>query len=213
MDKLTTKEERDIIVQAGLEAIPYVGGSLSTLYFGRKQELRFKRIEEFYKKVAHDLNQISEKVSISGFDQQKLADLIETINDNVEKEIIDEKIDYFKNIFIRTIQEKEFNYDRRKMFVRCLGDLDEPEIYILKEFQKIPIGQTLTVKNEEISNDQRFETIASLEKLKSYGLTSSHLSATIRPNIDWSEITQYKLTEIGKEFIEFCLKGGLHAVT
>jgi hypothetical protein len=64
----------------------------------------------------------------------------------------------------------------------------------------------LTVKNEGISNIEKFEIIASFEQLKAFGLLSSHLSGTIRPNIDWSEITQYKLTDLGKEFIEFCLK-------
>lgn len=126
IDKLTSTEQRDIYIQAGLEAIPYIGGSISTLYFGRKQELRFRRIEEFYRRIAAEFK--GEALNLSNIDQQKLVALIETIHDNVEKEINDEKIDYFKNCFINTICEYEFQYEKRKFFVKCLGDLEGGEV-------------------------------------------------------------------------------------
>ena len=35
-DKLNGAEKRELVLQAGMQAIPYVGGPLATLYFGAK---------------------------------------------------------------------------------------------------------------------------------------------------------------------------------
>lgn len=51
-EHLSAREKRDLVIQAGIQAIPHVGSALATLYFGRKQELRFKRLETFYKYFA-----------------------------------------------------------------------------------------------------------------------------------------------------------------
>ena len=56
-DDLKGAEKRDLAIQTGLQLIPYVGGSLCTLYFGTKQEKRFKRIESFYRELAEELSQ------------------------------------------------------------------------------------------------------------------------------------------------------------
>lgn len=53
--KLTGQGIRDLVIQAGIQAIPHVGGSLATLYFGLKQEFRFQRLETFYKEVASEI--------------------------------------------------------------------------------------------------------------------------------------------------------------
>jgi hypothetical protein len=55
-EKLNFKEKMEIVVNAGLQMIPSVGGALSTLYFGYKQEQRFKRVEKTLKEVANELN-------------------------------------------------------------------------------------------------------------------------------------------------------------
>ena len=46
---MNNKEKFELAVNAGLQAIPYVGGPLATLYFGYKQEQRFQRIEQTLK--------------------------------------------------------------------------------------------------------------------------------------------------------------------
>ena len=69
-EHLSAIEQRDLVIQAGMQAIPYVGSSLATLYFGRKQDLRFKRLETFYKvefniHLEH-LEQLKHLIEISG---------------------------------------------------------------------------------------------------------------------------------------------------
>ena len=40
---MENKDKIELIVNAGLQTIPYVGGPLATLYFGYKQEKRVER--------------------------------------------------------------------------------------------------------------------------------------------------------------------------
>ena len=44
---LNAKEKTTIGIHAAVQAIPYVRSSIATLYFGYKQEVRFKRLENF----------------------------------------------------------------------------------------------------------------------------------------------------------------------
>ena len=52
---MNNKEKFELAVNAGLQAIPCVGGPLATLYFGYKQEQRFQRIEQTLQEVANEL--------------------------------------------------------------------------------------------------------------------------------------------------------------
>ena len=61
-DKLTDREKIELTVEAGLNAIPAIGGSLATLYFGTKQEKRFKRIENFYTDLKNDFEKFKEGI-------------------------------------------------------------------------------------------------------------------------------------------------------
>ena len=47
--RLTGKEKFELAVEAGLQSLPYVGGSLATLYFGSKQEKDLKELSLFIK--------------------------------------------------------------------------------------------------------------------------------------------------------------------
>ncbi len=60
--KLTIKDYRDLVIESGMQAIPMVGGSLATLYFGYKQEKRFKRLETFYKELNGEIDAIKDKL-------------------------------------------------------------------------------------------------------------------------------------------------------
>lgn len=56
---MNNKEKFELVVNAGLQAIHYVGGPLATLYFGYKQEQRFQRIEQTLKEVAAELEGVT----------------------------------------------------------------------------------------------------------------------------------------------------------
>ena len=67
-DKLSNSEKRDLILQAGIQLVPYVGGPMASLYFGSKQEKRFKRLESFYQEIAREVEAMRD--SIGTIEQQ-----------------------------------------------------------------------------------------------------------------------------------------------
>lgn len=97
-EKLNNKDNMNLIVEAGLQLIPYVGSSISTLYFGNKQQKEFKRLENFYKKLNEEL--ISVKEEIKNIKEQYgdgLVSLIEQVNEKILKEHQERKIDCYIN--------------------------------------------------------------------------------------------------------------------
>ncbi len=206
--KLTVRDNIENIVEAGINAIPVVGGSLGTLYFGRKQEKRFKRIEKFYKLLKNDFESIQSKVpeTLEKLDHNSLIGIIEEINENVEKDYLESKLDYFKNCFYNSlINQDSDSYGKRKYFVETLGKLTGVDIQIIHNLYQAAKdhGYTPELESEHENNS---EFIGALEKLKSYGLVNSKLNGTLEPGINWAEITLYTISDFGREFVEYCLK-------
>ena len=117
---LTGAEKRDLAIQTGMQLIPYVGGSLCTLYFGTKQEKRFKRIESFYTELAQELTQV--KAALPPIEQQDapaLEAIMESLHDKVESEPTVEKRQFFKNYLKNTLRlPVSGNFDERKYFLQ-----------------------------------------------------------------------------------------------
>jgi hypothetical protein len=114
---------RDLVVEAGIQMIPYVGSSLATLYFGAKQKRQFERLETFYREVAQDIRALEDRiVSIDEHDEDALVAIIEELNEKIEHEQVSEKRDYLKNYLKNTlINPVRGNYDERRFFLDTLG--------------------------------------------------------------------------------------------
>lgn len=206
-DKLTSKEKIELVVQAGLNAIPTIGGSLSAIYFGAKQEKRFKRIENFYNGLKNDFDKFKDKVkNLDEQNKEELTGIIEEINENVETDYTEEKLEYFKNCFYNTLSDiSKGSYGKRKYFISILGELTELDIQVLINLHKANEGDGY-VPNTTNKEGNNPEFIGTLEKLKSYGLIYSKLHGTLRPGINWSEITLYAISDFGREFVRYCLE-------
>ena len=122
------KDKFELAVNAGLQAIPYVGGPLATLYFGHKQEKRFERIEKTLEEVAKELEGVS-VAKIEEHNQDELMSLIDELTDKIENEHLEYKRklykDYFKNI-LKT--PTNGNYEERKLFLELLEKITPLQI-------------------------------------------------------------------------------------
>ena len=116
--KLSSTEKRDLVIQAGIQAIPYVGSSLSALYFGAKQERRFKRLETFYQEVAQEVRALKDRIALpEEHDKEALAAIIEELNEKIEREQVREKREFFKAYLKNTlIYPIKGNYEERRFF-------------------------------------------------------------------------------------------------
>ena len=165
-EKISAKDKLELVVNAGLQAIPYVGGSLATLYFGYKQEQRFQRVEKTLKEVADELQGI-QIPSIEQHNKDELITLIDELTDKIEKEQLESKRilykEYFKNI-LKT--PTNGNYEERKLFLEVLEKITPLQIEIF---------QFLLVNDLAIQKPGTDQSLiqSSILQLENYGLVNA----------------------------------------
>jgi len=207
-EQLSSIEKRDLVIQAGMQAIPYIGGTLASLYFGKKQELRFKRLETFYKEVAEEISDLEDKLAPSEtYDKEALTAIIEELNEKIEREQVQEKREYFKSYLKNTLINpiKQGNYDERRFFLDTLGSMSLLECELLGSFNKNtePTG----VSQIQKSGVDQYAIVGAVGRVKTYGfLISGQPRIIIGGGQDNSLLETVKISDFGKRFFEFCLK-------
>lgn len=205
-EKLTNAEKRELVLQAGIQAIPYVGGSLSTLYFGAKQERRFKRLESFYSELASEISAISEQIApMKEQNDSALAAILEDLHEKVEAEPSQEKRLFFKNYFKNTLRHPvTTNFDKRKHFLDTLAEMTFLECEMLSllctKSDPIPIGAI------QKRNTDQYAIVGAITRLKSYGfLMAFQGSFAIGGGTDNVLQERVQVSTFGNEFRNFCL--------
>jgi len=205
--KLSGTEIRDLVIQACIQEIPYVGGPLATLYFGAKQEKRFKRIETFYQEVAQEIQDLKNRItSLEEHDKEALAAIIEELNEKIEREHVKEKREFFKAYFKNTlIYPVKGNYEERRFFLDTLGmmSLLECELlgFLYNQNQPVRVGDI-----QKPGVDQ-YAIVGAIGRLKSYGfLVSAQASFSIGSGVDNTLNETVKVSDFGRRFCDFCLR-------
>lgn len=205
--KLGFKDYRDLTIKTCLESIPYIGSPISSAYFGYKEEIRFKRIEQFYEDLADRMDKIEENfnpISIDTYNKDEVISMIESLNDEIEKQSQQHKKTYFINYFIKYVDERnKTSNDDKLLFFEILKELNRLDIQALKIFHEDKSNLNIKSSND---NDRVI-----INKLSNYGL----LNITGREdresgtnsfyNRDYNDNLLYKVSLLGAEFCEFCL--------
>ena len=204
--KLTNSDKRDLVIQAGMQLVPYVGGSLSSLYFGAKQEKRFKRLESFYQEIASEIEKM--KDSISSVDKQDpvaLEAIIESLHEKVEAEPTLEKREFFKNYFKNTLKfPVAGNFDERKYFLDTLSEMTLLECELLAFINSQPNSIQVGIIQKPDTN--KYAVVGAIGRLKSRGfLTATQGSFAVGGGADNSLQEIVSVSSFGKSFIAFCL--------
>ncbi|MEZ8363405.1 hypothetical protein AB6C40_24445 [Vibrio splendidus] len=204
-DKLTIKEKRDLVLQSGMQLIPYVGGSMASMYFGTKQEKRFKRLESFYQELAHDLQEMQDSVrTIDTQNPIALEAIMESLHDKIELEPTLEKRQFFKNYFTSTLKQPiTDNYDERKYLLDSLGDMSllECEIlaFIRSQSQQVQVGAISK------PNVEQYAIVGIIGRLKSRGFLVAAQGSFSIGGADNSLQELVAISEYGERFCSFCL--------
>lgn len=205
-DKLTSKDKIDITIQSALQLIPYVGASLSTAYFGTKQEKRFKRIETFYQEFSEFIEQNSLNLPpISQHDEEILMSLIEELNEKIERESTNIKRNYFKNYLYNTLKfsTNQSNFDEKRFFLDVLAKMTllECELLILLR-QKGPL-QVGTISKPGLD---QYAIVSAIGRLKINGFVQAETrSFVIGSGSDNSLLETVSVNSFGNKFINYCL--------
>ena len=205
-EQISNREKREIALQSLIEAIPYVGGSLSTLYFGSKQEKRFKRIENFYSEMKKEIESIQKDiVDISQHNPEELSAILEELHEKIETEHLEVKRKYYKQYFKSTLKKPvKNNYDERKIILDILSDLSPVQIELLTFIaQQNNALSTNSIRKPGV--DQSL-TIGAINKLKTTGLISTELNSISFTDIGGSIDEKLRISQFGKKFHDFCIK-------
>ena len=199
-------EKRDLIIEAGLQLIPYVGGTLSTLYFGTKQEKRFKRLESFYEEVAEDVERC--KITLPGLkknNEEHIISIIEHLNEKIEVESRNEKRDLFKNYFINLLLiDGDINYDQKLYFLNTLDSLNLLDVMVLNLIRE---NESVLVRDVTPGPYDIYEIVGSVGRLKNLGFLYARTGrVSIGSNEDNTMNEIVSISSFGQTFIDFCIK-------
>ncbi len=206
-EKLTGAEKRELVLKACIQAIPHVGSSLSTLYFGAKQERRFKRLESFYSELHSEVPAIYDQIApLEEQNADALAAILEDLHEKVEAEPSQEKRRFFKNYFKNTLQHPvTTNFDKRKCFLDTLAEMTFLECEMLS-YLCTQSGPTAVGSIEKQNTDQ-YAIVGAINRLKSYGfLMAFQGSFTVGGGSDNVLQERVQVSTFGKEFRDFCLE-------
>jgi hypothetical protein len=169
-DKLSIYDMRDSIIQAGIQIIPLIGSPLASIYFGIKQERRFKRLENFYLELHQEIKGLEEKLApLEEHDEEALIAIIEEIHEKVEREHVREKINFFKTYFKNTLYlpVKENNFDERRFFLDTLASMTFLESKVLAFL--FSQNQLIRIGSIRINNIDQYAIVGAINRLRSYG--------------------------------------------
>lgn len=199
-----SSNRRELVIQAAIEAIPYVGGSLSTLYFGLKQEKRFERLESFYAEINKQIEGLKDcSLSVDGQNKDELVSLIEDLNEKVEQESRKQKITYLRNFLVTTLQNRLTNdFDERKHYLETLASMSLLECEVLALlFNR---NQPLQIRQINKPGISQYAVYGAISKIRSFGYLESR-RGSFQMNGQQDEYLDdlVFLSDFGKQFCQY----------
>ncbi len=193
----------ELVINAGLQLIPYVGSSLATLYFGAKQEKRLERIEKTLSEVAADLKD-KEIPSIDEHNPDELLSLIDELTDRIENEHLESKRNLYKRYFEKIlITPTKGNYEERKLFLELLNQVTPLQVELLAFLFENPNVIDIEIQKPGIDP---VLIRSSLLQLENNGLIVSRLHSISLGGNSSSTPKYINVSELGKRFKQFCLE-------
>lgn len=210
-DKLNWKDRGDLVVEAAVASIPYVGAALQTAYFGSKNEKRFKRIESFYNELNSDVSKLKSKMATSDQLQSisdNLSDFMEATNNIIESQSSLAKRSMLHNAFLTVLTSpSQIDWSETRFFMTTVNQIDLIDLQIMLALEKMPADKWATIKAiEDGSKLDHFYTVGLTERLVNFGYVEKRLG-NISMLDDGTVIdTFFRTTELGSHFLSFTMR-------
>lgn len=205
-NQLRPKDYLNATIEAGIGAIPVIGGPIQTLYFGLQNEKRFQRIEKFYELLNKELTLIQRSIptTVNKNIEEQLIAIIETINLEVEMVRSKDKTRYFinsyKNLLLRVNKN---NLDLEELFIDILSSLNKIEIDLLTPLYNDRYSDNGGMLLPKINGTDSSIIYGSMNKLVNHGLVNErdrNLSTLGHDKY------AYKISSIGISLCDYILK-------
>lgn len=204
------KDIIDNVVVFGFNLLPYIGGSLASIYTSNREKKKFERIKEFYEEISsilRDHEQSLKDLNMSIHDEDSLIYLIESIHEQVERENRDSKKRYLQNFFINTLTypTNPRTFDKKQYYLNALSSLTELECEMLAFlfFQKNPV-QIVNIQLND--NEDPYVILGRLNRLRNYGFIKILMGDQIVHGRDNALYDLVHISEVGKDFANYCLR-------
>lgn len=153
---------KQIIIRAGICAIPYVGGSLDILLSSKGQKIVSNRIENFIKEIQAEISSLKvDQINNDYFESEEGFDLIIAAFNSAVRTRQKVKLNLFAQVIRSVItKDKEFDEDEPELFLKLIEELTVKEfrvamlLYALRETLKDdPENESLINKQNDMTND------------------------------------------------------------
>ncbi len=205
-EELRFNDYKDLAIEAGIGLIPYIGGTIQSLYFGAKNEKRFKRIEKFYEKLNMSLESIRDQIPenvVSLDNKDQLIGIFEGINDEVEKSKSQNKIDMYKNLYKNCLLRINYaSWDNEEYFLLVLNQLTSIEIQLLAYLMSQ--GTENFMGNISMAGYSQELIDGSLNRLSDFGLLEKTIGSIVLGDVGKQNMG-YKISNLGIQFISSTL--------
>lgn len=128
------KDTTVTILKAGIAAIPFVGGSINSVWSdlqGKQLQEKIKRLESITKSIKIDMCIIEDKVNVSYTSSSDFADIVEFTLRQIIEERKDQKRTMFKNILLNSMIAKDVDFDKTEKFCTLLTNFGTMELLLL----------------------------------------------------------------------------------
>ncbi len=123
-----------LLAKAGLNLIPFVGGTLSSLIGDCQTKRNEARLKEFLEAFAEDMNQRIDSIQKEYIENPEFVDIFLNIIDDTMKQRKSDKRILLKNLLVNSITVPDTSYDATEEFERIIVELQPTHFEILKVF-------------------------------------------------------------------------------
>ena len=143
-----------ILLRAVIQAIPYIGGSLDTMFSWKGVNVQNERLEYFYAELSRILQKIESAPTLN---EQNLCDLVLDAMEKSVRTRTNKKRTLYANVVARYVIHGR-DVDQSEMALRIIYELDLIHFEILREALQAPVcdepfsGLRIVSMNEHVLN-------------------------------------------------------------
>lgn len=227
MESSRKKENLSIGIRALTAVVPYIGGSINSLWTDIAARRKEDRFRELINSIESEINKI-ETINQTFVTHDDFLDLFENISIHVVNERDATKRILYKNLILSSAKDSNANFDKTEKYIRLLENTSTIDSLILKIFLNPKkfneeIGTTIQSKNDGNRNFTHWETttvkelltrlipnislddiLDSLDYLEKNRLLITHNGEdSLNTNGNPIQLLENKITEKGKNFIKY----------